>query len=279
MSARTDLVAAAGSSPFGSTGRPGATRWAGPLRIVERNLVLARHGWLIYLSRLLEPFLFLFAIGVGVGALVDGLVGPNGEVVDYRAFVAPAMIATSAMNTAVFAAAFDFFAKYKWVRSYESMLATPITVLDIIRGELFWIFVTLTMQGTAFVVTMVALGLVESWWGVLLVPASLLVAYAFASAAFVAASFLRSWLDFDYVLLAIVPMFLFSGSFFPLDRYPDAIARVVAFTPLYHGVDLTRDLAFGTVDAFSLVSVAYLVTMGVLCSRIADRRLTTKLQP
>ena len=276
----TDARAEPVAPPTGQRRRSGSISGvAGASRVVERNLVLARRSWLTMLGRLLEPFLFLFGIGVGVGALVDGLVGPTGEVVEYRAFVAPAMLATSAMNSAVFAAAFDFFAKYKWVQSYESMLATPITVVDIIRGELLWILLVLAVQGVAFVATMMALGLVASWWGVLLIPASLLVAFAFASAGFVAASCLRSWLDFDYVSLAIVPMFLFSGSFFPLDRYPDAVATAVTFTPLYHGVDLTRDLAFGTVDSFSVVSVAYLLALGAVCLGVADRRLTAKLQP
>lgn len=253
--------------------------WALAPRVMERNAVIARHYWMGFTARLLEPFLFLFSIGIGVGALVDSVAGPDGTPITYRSFVAPAMLATSAMNAAVFASGVDFFAKFKWVRSYESMLATPIAVKDIIRGELAWILCTLTIQGTAFVGTMVAMGLVESWWGVLLVPASLLVAYAFACTGFVAASYLRSWLDFDYISLAIVPLFLFSASFFPLDRYPDGVAAVIRLTPLYQGVDLARDLTFGTVGPASLGSVAYLVVMGRLALGVADRRLASMLAP
>ncbi len=256
-----------------------ARRSAFPLRVVRRNAKLARHYWAFYVGRLLEPFLYLSSIGIGVGVLVDEVVGPTGEPIPYRLFVAPAMLATSAMNVAMFASANEFYAKFKWVRSYASMLATPIGVGDIIRGELLWILVTVSIQSTAFVATMVALGLVSSWWGVLLLPAALLVAFAFAGAGFVAASFLRSWLDFDYISLAIVPMFLFSASFFPIERYPEPVAVIVRLTPLFHGVDLARDLSLGTVDGWSLVSVAYLVGMGLGALAVADRRLSRMLRP
>ena len=249
------------------------------LRVVERNAMINRHYWLIFVGRLLEPFLFLFSIGVGVGALVDEVVGPGGEAVSYQSFVGPALVATSAMNMAVFGSTIDFFAKFKWVRSYHTMLATPITVGDIIRGELLWILGYVSLQSTAFVFTMVAMGLIESWLAVLMVPAGILVAYAFASTGFVAASYFRSWLDFEYVTLVIFPLYLFSASFFPLDRYPDVVAVIVQLTPLYHGVDLTRDLAFGTVSWGSLVSVAYLLVMGRAALAIADRRLARMLQP
>lgn len=266
------------------TALAGGLRGSGPfrspaLRIVERNAVLARHYWPVYLGRLLEPFLFLFSVGVGVGALVDGIVGPTGEEIPYRSFVAPAMIATSAMNASVFASVNDFFAKFKWIRSYGSMLATPISVANIIRGELLWIQSIVAAQSAAFVITMLALGLIESWWAVLLVPTSLLVAYGFAGVGFVAASYLRSWLDFDYVALFVVPMFLFSASFFPLERYPGIVADLVRLTPLYHGVDLTRDLTFGTVGWSSILSVVYLVAMGRLALVVADRRVARMLQP
>ncbi len=249
------------------------------LRVVERNAVISRHYWMTYLSRLLEPFLFLFSIGVGVGALVDSVTGPDGGEISYRSFVAPAMLATASMNASVYSAGIDFFAKLKWVRSYESMLATPLSVVDIIRGELLWILATVALQSCAFVLTMLLMGLIESWWGLLLVPAALLGSFSFAGCGFVAASYLRSWLDFDYIFLATVPMFLFSASFFPLDRYPEPVAVFVTLTPLYHGVDLARDLALGTVSPSSLISVVYLFVLGRLTLVVADRRLSRVVQP
>lgn len=249
------------------------------LRVVERKATLARHYWAFHIGRMLEPFLYLASIGVGVGALVEQVTGPTGEPIPYRSFVAPAMLATSAMNAAVFASANEFYAQFKWVRSYASMLATPIGVPDIVRGEMTWILLVVGIQSTAFSATMLGFGLIESWWGLLLVPAGLLVAYAAAGAGFVAASYLRSWLDFDYIALVIVPLFLFSASFFPLDRYPGPVAIVVQVLPLYHGVDLARDLALGTVDRWSPLSVLYLVVMGRVCLAVADRRLTRMLRP
>ncbi|MGF1598122.1 MAG: ABC transporter permease [Acidimicrobiales bacterium] len=257
--------------------RPGGG-WV-PLRVVERNAVINRHYWQVFLTRLLEPFLYLFSVGVGVGALVGTLPGPDGAPIPYRTFVAPALLVASAMNAAVFATAIDFFAKLKWVGSYDSMLATPIGVGDVMWGELTWILGYLSLQSTAFVVTMLAMGLIESWWGLGLVPVAVLVAFAFGSVGFIAASMLRSWLDFEFVTLATFPMFLLSASFFPLDRYPGPVALVVQVTPLYHGVDLARDLTLGTVGWTSLGSVAYLVAVGVVGLAVARPLITRRLQP
>ncbi len=258
-----------------------AIRPRGPLalRVVQRNLAISRHYWLAFLGRLTEPFLFLFSIGVGVGALIEGVTGPTGEPISYQSFVAPAMVAASAMNAAMFATSAEFFSKFKWVGSYEAMLATPIRVEDLIRGELAWILAYVGVQSTAFAVTMAAMGLIESWWAVLLVPAAMLVAFAFGGVGFVAASYLRTWFDFEYITVVIFPMFLFSASFFPLSRYPEALQWVVRAIPLYHGVDLARDLTFGTVDRWSLLSVVYLVVMGRVGLWVAARRLRPRLQP
>lgn len=253
--------------------------WSRPVRVLERNVRVWRTHWYGPLLGVFEPFLFLFSIGVGVGELVGLIEGPGGLAVEYRTFVAPALLASSAMNTAVFGTAFDFFAKYKWMKTYDAMLATPITPFDVIRGELAWVLVRLGIGSAAFVVTMAAMGLIESWWGVLLVPAALLVGSAFAGAGFATATVLRSWTDFDLIYLAIVPMFLFSASFFPLSEYPQAVQWLVRLTPLYHGVDLCRDLALGAVGASALVSVAYLAVMAIGTLQVASRRLQTMLQP
>ena len=153
-------------------------------RVLERNVRVWRTHWYGPVLGLLEPFLFLFSFGIGIGELVDVIDGPGGITVDYRTFVAPALLASAAMNTAVFATAFDFFVKYKWVQTYDAMLATPITTRDVIWGELAWIIVRIALSAVAFVVTMAAMGLIESWWGFLLVPTALLVGAAFAGAGF-----------------------------------------------------------------------------------------------
>lgn len=251
------------------------------LRVVKRNSTLGRHYWMSYMARMLEPFLFLFSIGVGVGALVGTLTveGAPGGTITYRQFVAPALVATAAMNASVFAGALDFFAKLKWAGTYPSMLATPMTVGDIIRGELLWVLGNVSIQSTVYLILLAAMGLTSSWWALGLVPAAALVALAFGASGMVAASFLRSWLDFDFVTVVTVPLYLFSASFFPLSRYPGPLAWVVRVTPLYQGVDLCRDLALGTVGASSLLSVAYLAVMGRTALFIADRRLRDRMRP
>ena len=250
-----------------------------PWRVVERNAHVARQSWFTHVAALAEPFLFLFSIGVGVGALVSGVEGPGGTEVPYRTFVAPALLASAAMNSAVFSTAIDFFAKFKWIQTYDAMLATPITTADVLHGELLWVVLRIGVNSSAFIVTMAALGLLESAWALLLLPAAILVAFAFGSAGFLAATYLRTWLDFDLVQLALIPLFLFSASFFPLTQYPDGLAWVVRLTPLYHGVDLCRDLALGTIDWTALVSIAYLAAMGAIAMHLAERRVASLLQP
>ncbi|MEM7285454.1 MAG: ABC transporter permease [Actinomycetota bacterium] len=249
------------------------------LRVLERNARVQRERWWIPILGMAEPFLFLFSIGVGVGELVGVVDGDGGTAVDYQTFVAPALLASSAMNTAVFGCCFDFFAKYKWVNTYDQMLATPIGTDDILRGETAWILLRVLVSAVAFTITMTAMGLVESWWGVLLPPTALLVAFAFSGAGFLAATYLRSWLDWDLVYLAVIPLFLFSASFFPLSQYPDAVAWIVRVTPLYHGVDLCRDLALGTIGWGAFVSIAYLTAMGTATTAAANHRLKPMLTP
>ncbi len=248
------------------------------LRVLERNWTINRHYGVVLVGRLLEPFIFLFSIGAGVGALVAAVDGPSGPV-SYQAFVAPAMLAGAAMNAAVFATTVDFFSKLKWVRSYDALLASPVRVVDVIWGELIWVLALVGVQSAAFVVAMAALGLVESWWGLLLVPTGMLVAFAFGGVGFLGAAYIRSWFDFEFIGVLTYPLFLFSASFFPLARYPEWLQWVVRVTPLYQGVHLARDLALGAVGWTSLVSVLYLLVMGRLGLWLALGRVEKRLQP
>ena len=194
-----------------------------PLRIVERNAIVYRRGWLVFLSGLVEPFLYLLSIGIGVGALVGKVPGPNGVPVEYDAFVAPGLMAAAAMNGAV--------STPRSTSSSSSSTRTRTTRCSRLRS----VCVTSRsarnsprcsgrLYSTVFLIAMVAFGLVSSWWAVLAVPAALLIAFAFAGAGLGLTTFMRSWVDFDYVNLALVPMFLFSATFFPISRYPDALA-------------------------------------------------------
>jgi len=247
--------------------------------VVERNVVSYRRRWGVFLSAFVEPFLFLFSIGVGVGELVGQLPGPGGELVPYDSFVAPGLMAVAAMNGAIFDTTFNFFFKFKYAKTFDAMLATPLGVNDVAAGEAAWALLRGGLNATTFLLAMVALDLVESGWAVLTIPAAVLIGFAFAGAGLGLTTYMRSFVDFDYVNLAIVPLFLFSATFYPLDRYPDGLAWLVRCTPLYQGVALERALVFGDLRWSLLVHVVYLLVMGAVGVRVAGTRLRKLLQP
>jgi lipooligosaccharide transport system permease protein len=248
-------------------------------RVVERNARTYVRMWPAFLSGFLEPVFYLFSIGIGVGALVGDLPGPGGRPVAYDVFVAPAMLATSAMNGTVFDTTFNFFFKFKYAKTFDGMLATPLGVRDLVRGEVTWALLRALMYATVFLATMWAMDLIPSAWAVLALPAALLIGFGFAGAGMGLTTFMRSFVDFDYVQLAIVPLFLFSATFFPLSEYPTALGWVVRCSPLYQGVALERALVLGDVSPVLLLHAAYLAAMGLIGLRVAGRRLGALLQP
>jgi lipooligosaccharide transport system permease protein len=249
------------------------------VRIVERNALKYRRIWYVFLTGFAEPILYLLSIGVGVGELIGELPGAGGRPVSYEMFVAPGLMAAAAMNGAIFDTTFNFFVNFKYLHTYDAMLATPLRVGEVASGEVVWALLRGTVYACGFLVTMLALGLVESGWAVLAVPAAVLIGFAFAGAGLAATTFMRSFIDFDYVNLAIVPLFLFSATFFPLSRYPDTVEWIVRCTPLYQGVALERGLILGDIRWTLLVSAAYLSAMGWLGVRVAANRLGRLLQP
>jgi len=246
--------------------------------VIERNVFAYRRMWIIFLTGFAEPFLFLLSIGVGVGALV-GTVHVGGQTIDYDVFVAPGLLAASAMNGAVFDTTFNFFFKYKYARTFDAMLATPLGTTDIALGELGWAMSRGTIYSGAFLGAMAILGLTSSPWAILCLPAAMLIGFAFAGAGMAATTYMRSFIDFDYVNIVLLPLFLFSGTFFPLTQYPTALQWVIRCTPLYQGVALERGLALGVFSWSLLVHALYLAVMGLVGVRIAGRRLQLLLQP
>lgn len=256
-----------------------ALRRSLPLRLLERNVVAWRGMWLILLSVFVEPVLFLASIGFGVGALVGDVEGPGGQMVSYRSFVAAGLLATSAMMGPVFDCTFNFFVKLKYFKVYDAVLATPMGPRDIARGELLWSLVRAGIYAVAFLFVMLVMGLVSSWWALLVVPAAVLIGFAFAGASLGATTFMRSFMDFDFINIAIIPMFLFSATFFPLSQYPTGLQWIVQATPLYQGVALERGLVFGELSWTMLLNVAYLLIMGLVGLKVAGRRLNALLLP
>jgi lipooligosaccharide transport system permease protein len=248
------------------------------LHVVERDMLAYRRQWVIFLTGFAEPLLYLLSIGVGLGHLV-GTVHTGGQTVDYEAFVAPGLLAAAAMNGAVFDTTFNFFFKFKYTRSFDAMLATPLRTTDVALGELSWALVRGSIYAAAFLVTMAAFGLVESPWAVFGLPAAMLIGFGFAGLGMAATTWMRSYVDFDYVNAGIIVLFLFSATFFPLSRYPTALQWVVQATPLYQGVALERGLTLGQVDWTLLLHAAYLAAMGIAGVRIAGTRLRRLLQP
>jgi len=248
----------------------------GPAAILFRNYKHYRRAWLWFVTGFAEPVLYLFSIGVGVGALIPGFTY-HGETIEYAAFVAPAMLATSAMNGALYDSTFQIFFKLKFLKTYDAVLATPMTTSDVARGEVAWATIRSGIYGGFFLVVMLAMGLVGSWWALLALPATVLVGLCFSGVGMALTTFMRSWQDFEYVQLAIVPMFLFSATFFPVTRYEGVVRWIVEATPLYRAVVLLRELCTGLVTVQSAISVVYLTTFGLLGMLVVSRRLNRLL--
>ena len=196
----------------------------------------------------------------------------DGVALEYAVFVAPGLLAASAMNGAFYDAT-NIFWKLRYQKLYDAVLSTPLGPKDVAAGETAWALFRGLIYAVGFFAVILALGLIESWWALLALPATVFVGFAFAGAGIAAVTFMRSWQDFDILNLAILPMFLFSATFFPLSAYPDWLEIVIQATPLYHGVELLRSLTTGTVGAAQLGNVAYLTVLGLIGTWIASRRV------
>lgn len=241
-------------------------------RVLERNLVVGRRNWMLVLSGFFEPVFYLFSIGVGVGALV-GDVTVDGRAIPYASFVAPALLASSAMNGAVFESTMNIFFKLKWGKVYDAMLATPLRPVDIAAGEIGYSLLRGGIYAIGFMAVMLAFGLAQSWWAILAIPAALLIGFAFAAVGMAATTYMRSWQDFDLIQLVTLPLFLFSATFYPLEVYPEAIQQLTRISPLYHGVELVRAFTLGSFDWTLLGHIAFLLAMGAIGLTVAGRRL------
>ncbi|KID29662.1 ABC transporter permease [Prauserella rugosa] len=241
--------------------------------LLERSTLVYSRAWLVFLSGIVEPLLYLLAFQVGFGALVDEVTGPGGEPMSYVAFVAPALLAASAMNGAVFDSTFNVFFKFRYNKTYDAMLATPLGPLDIALGEIGWAVVRGGLYALAFLGVMAGFGLATSPWALLLVPVALLVSFAFAAVGMVCATFLKSPAQFDFVQLAVMPMFLLSTTFYPLTVYPEPLQYVVQCLPLYHGIELTRGLSVGVLDVSMIGHVVYLLVLAAAGAYLTAKRL------
>jgi lipooligosaccharide transport system permease protein len=241
-----------------------------------RNYVVYRRQWRMFATGFLEPFFYLLSIGVGVGKLIHAFEF-NGQQIPYAEFVAPGMLAASAFNGALLDSTFGVFFKLRYEKLYDQMLATPLRTTDIALGEILWGQLRGGAYSVAFLLIMWAMGLVHSWWAVLAFPATLLIGFAFSAVCMSLTTWMKSWQDFDKIVVVQLPLFLFSGTFFPVTAFHGVLRWVIEVTPLYRGVVLCRELTTGALSWGSAVSVVYLLVMGGIGLLVVRRRLDSLL--
>jgi len=249
--------------------------YAGNSRAVVGRGVLATRSsnyWVV-LSGFVEPVFYLLSMGIGLGALVGTVATTTGEEVPYAAFIAPALLAVSAMNGAVFDSTWNVFFKMNYSRLYEGMLATSLGPLDVAFGEILLALLRGALYAAGFMVVMQALGLNLAWTALLALPAVLLIAFGFASLGMAVTSYMKTFQQMDWVSFVLLPMFLFSATFYPITVYPEAIQWVVMALPLWHGVELVRGLTTGEIAPAMVVHVLYYVVMIVLGLVVTTKRL------
>jgi lipooligosaccharide transport system permease protein len=240
--------------------------------MLERQWMVNRSGgWKILFTGFFEPLFYLLSIRVGFSALV-GDIDDNGVLIPYEEFVAPALMAASAMNGAIYESTMNIFFKLKYDKVYDAALATPLTSGDVALGEILNATLRGAAYSAAFLATMWALGMTSSPWMVLSVPVATLMAFMFSAIGMASTTYMRSWSDFEYIPSIILPLFLFSATFYPLSAYGDW-AWVVQLSPLYHGVAVIRGLNLGELSWAMLGHLAVLVALALVGLTLTARRV------
>jgi lipooligosaccharide transport system permease protein len=241
------------------------------LRAYEYWLTVYRRVWRgTVMSSVLNPVLYLTALGVGLGKIVNRGAHPLG--IPYLDFVAPGMLAAVAMQVAAIESSFPVRGAIRWNRQYFAMLATPLRVADIVAGHLFYVATRVPFAAAIYLAAIAAFGAVHSAWAILVVPLAVLIGIAFAAPI----SALSAWAENEVFnplfRFAITPMFLFSGTFFPVTRLPRGLRELAYATPLWHGVDEFRHLTLGTPTlGWSALHIGYLLLWVVAGVWIARR--------
>lgn len=242
-----------------------------PHRVLERHWFIGRsQAFWILAGGFFEPFFYLVSTRLGFGSLVGDL-SVGEATVGYTAFVAPALLASSAMNGALYETINVYF-RLNHERTYVSMLATPITIGDVVLGDVLWSTIRGGLYAATFLAVMVGMGLVDSWWGLAALPASVLIAFSFGGLGMAMATFIRAPEDFEYVPTVMLPLFLFSASFFPASSY-GPLAPLLNLSPLYHGVVLVRALVLGQLSWSLVGHILVLVALAAVSIVAAARRI------
>lgn len=245
--------------------------------LIWRNSLVYKHMWAAMLTGFFEPLFYLVAVGFGVGRMI-GTVNFGGNEISYAAFIAPGMLAASTLNGAIIDGFFYPFFKLNYQKTYEGILATPMSAADIAVGEMLWAQVRGSIYSVGFLALLLVMGLIESPWALLAVPAAMLSAGALAAGAMILTGITRQISSFEKVMnLVFFPMFLFSGTFFPVSIYPGFLQPVVMATPLYHSANLIRSLTTGVIGWGALGNVAYLAAMFVIANFVVIRLIRNRL--
>jgi lipooligosaccharide transport system permease protein len=255
-------------------------RTFGPLYSRNARAVIARGlratfgtNSLVMLSGFFEPVLYLISMGVGLGAIVGPVQGPGGQEISYAVYIAPALLAVSAMNGAVYDSTWNVFFKMNFAKLYQGMLYTSLGPLDVAMGEIFLALLRGFLYATGFTAVMGLMGLITSPWAVLMIPASVLIAFGFAGVGMAITSYMKTFQQMDWVSFVMLPMFLFSATFYPLSVYPQYIQWLIQAMPLWHGVELLRQISVGSFSPATAVHVGYYLVMIVLGVLLTARRL------
>jgi lipooligosaccharide transport system permease protein len=243
-------------------GKSGDKYFAGrPQQVLFRNWIAFKSSaWVAVVSGFLEPVLYLLAFGYGVGELVGNLTTSTGEV-SYAAYIAPGLLATSAMNGALLDSTWNVFFKLNESRLYNAMLSTSLGPLDVALGEIAWALMRGGLYATAFTVVIAALGLVTTWWALLAIPAAIIVAFGFASFGMAITSYMKSHHQMNFFYIFVLPMFLFSGAFYPLTVFPGWGQAIIKALPLRQGIELVTRAMSGEFSVHLLANVTYFMVL------------------
>lgn len=241
--------------------------------VMQRGFRATRStNYLVVISGFFEPVFYLLSMGLGLGALISGVDVAGGEI-SYAAYIAPALLAVSAMNGAVFDSTWNVFFKMNYSKLYQGMLATSLGPLDVALGEIMLALLRGAMYAAGFMVIMQALGLNLSWTALLALPAVMFIAFGFASFGMAITSYMKTFQQMDWISFVMLPMFLFSATFYPITVYPEPIQYVVQALPLWHGVELVRGLTTGVLHAGMWWHVLYYLAMIAVGLVVTTRRL------
>ena len=273
------MTTTAPTSPAVVTAKP-RSRFLGSIYAGNSRAVLGRgllatrtSNYWVVASGFFEPVFYLLSLGIGLGTLIGTVTTASGQQVPYAAYIAPALLAVSAMNGAVYDSTWNVFFKMHYGKLYEGMLATSIGPFDVALGEISLALLRGLVYAAGFMIVMQVFGLNLAWTAILALPAVLLIAFGFASLGMAITSYMKTFQQMDWINFIMLPMFIFSATFYPITVYPPVLQYIIEALPLWHGVELVRGLTTGDLSWGLLWHVLYFVVMIVLGLTFTTKRL------